>query len=230
MKADVASLLQRLPVIFDTSEALQVLREFRDPNTKLRDLVRRGFVIRIRRGLYAIAPAFRRNPFPREILANRIYTPSYISLDWALAYHNLIPETPRQVTSVAPRNSPSSRTKRFMTPEGVFTYHFIPVDAYSLGYRLYKCAFGDRNATFMMASPEKALADKVFFEKGLDPVKREVLEYLTDELRIEKDILAECDYDSLKRIAEAYQSRKIKALAAVFRGGRFSGHHPGNGK
>ena len=218
MKRSNALLMLQFPVIFDTSEAVQVLRGFGDPNSKLRDLVRGGYIVRIKRGLYAVAPGFRRGAFPLEVLANRVYWPSYVSLEWALAYHNLIPEAPRQVTSVAMRNSPSSRAKRFHTPEGIFTYRFIPARAYPRGVGSYEASFGDGVTFFALGFPEKALADKVFFEKGLSPAIGETREYLLDNLRIEEAALSELDPVLIEEIAEGYRSRKVEALARVLKG------------
>jgi hypothetical protein len=218
MKSNNALLLLQFPVIFDTSEAMQILREFGDPKSKLRDLARGGYIVRIKQGLYAMAPQFRRGPFPIEVLANRAYWPSYVSLEWALAWHNLIPEAPRQITSVAMRNSPSSRMKRFRTPEGVFTYRYIPVRAYPGGVGSYEAPFGAGVTSFVMALPEKALADKVFFEKGLAPVLGEVREYLLDNLRIEETALSGLDPILMEEIADGYRSRKILALARALKG------------
>lgn len=218
MKRNNAWLLLQFPVIFDTSEAIQILREFGDPKSKLRDLVRGGYIVRIKQGLYAIAPKFRREPFPAEVLANRIYWPSYVSLEWALAFHNLIPEAPRQITSIAMRNSPSSRMKRFRTPEGFFTYRYIPARAYLMGVGPYESPFGEGVTAFAMAFPEKALADKVFFEKGLSPVISEIREYLRDNLRIEDGALSELDHILMDEIADGYRSRKIEALARALKG------------
>lgn len=218
MKRNNAWLLLQFPVIFDTSEAIQILREFGDPKSKLRDLVRGGYIVRIKQALYAIAPKFRREPFPAEVLANRIYWPSYVSLEWALAFHNLIPEAPRQITSIAMRNSPSSRMKRFRTPEGVFTYRYIPARAYPMGVGSYESPFGEGVTAFAMAFPEKALADKVFFEKGLSPVISEIREYLRNNLRIEEGALSELDHILMDEIADGYRSRKIEALARALKG------------
>ncbi len=218
MKRNNALLLLKFPVIFDTSEAIQILREFGDPKSKLRDLVRGGYIVRIKQGLYVIAPRFRRGAFPVEVLANRAYWPSYVSLEWALAFHNLIPEAPRQITSIAMRNSPSSRMKRFRTPEGVFTYRHIPARAYPRGVGSFEAPFGEGVTFFAMASPEKALADKVFFEKGLSPVIGEMREYLLDNLRIEEAALSELDHILMEEIAEGYRSRKIDALARALKG------------
>jgi hypothetical protein len=218
MKINNTLLLLQFPVIFDTSEAIQILREFGDPKSKLRDLVRGDYIVRIKQGLYAIAPQFRRGPFPVEVLANRTYWPSYVSLEWALAYHNFIPESPRQITSIAMRNSPSSRMKRFRTPEGVFAYRHIPASAYPRGVGSYEAPFGEGVTAFAMALPEKALADKVFFEKGLSPIISEIREYLRDNLRIEETALSELDHMLMDEIADGYRSRKIEALARALKG------------
>ena len=55
-------------------------------------------------------------PISTEILANLIYGPSSISLDYALYYYGLIPEHVRVVTSITPQ-----RNKIFNTPIGQFT-------------------------------------------------------------------------------------------------------------
>ena len=208
-----ALLLQRLPVIFDVSEALQVLREYGDPRGKLQHLADNGVVRRVRRGLYAVAPQYR-NSFPLEVLANRIYSPSYISFEWAMSFHNLIPEQVFAISSSAMRNSPYSRTKRFDTCEGVFVYRFISSTVFPTGVRQYDAPFGDRyTAKFSMAGPEKALADKVFFLKNLEPDVRNMRTCLIDDLRIERESLTGLDLTLLGEIAEAYDSRKVAALA-----------------
>ncbi len=208
-----ALLLQRFPVIFDVSEALQILREYEDPRGKLQHLADNGIVRRVRRGLYAVAPEYRQF-FPREILANRIYAPSYISFEWALSFHNLIPEQVFEIGSSAMRNSPSSRTKKFDTCEGVFVYRFIPPDVFPLGVRQYDAPYADRRtAVFSMASPEKALADKVFFQRNLEPSVRDMQTYLIDDMRIERESLIELDLNLLGGISEAYASTKVAALA-----------------
>gem|GEM_PF-5675164 len=54
--------------------------------------VRQGKIKSLRRGMYALGEPYRKvNPNP-AVLANRIYTPSYLSFHWALGYYGLIPE------------------------------------------------------------------------------------------------------------------------------------------
>ena len=82
----------------------------------------------------------------------------------------------------------------------------------------YEASFGDGVTFFAMGFPEKALADKVFFEKGLSPAIGETREYLLDNLRIEEAALSELDPVLIEEIAEGYRSRKVEALARVLKG------------
>jgi predicted transcriptional regulator of viral defense system len=55
-----------------------------------------GLLRRLRRGLYAVE-----GELPSQYaLANRLYRPSYISMETALSYHHLIPETVYSMTAV----------------------------------------------------------------------------------------------------------------------------------
>ena len=68
----------------------------------------KGYLINIRQGYYCLSEI----EINREILfyaANRVYNPSYISLEMALSYYNLIPETVYQVTSVTTRKQRISK-------------------------------------------------------------------------------------------------------------------------
>ncbi len=92
-----------------------------------------GKLIQLRRGLYTLAEPYRKtDPHPFSI-ANQLVTPSYISLQSALAYYNLIPEDVPNVTSVTSRK----RTGVYTTPIGNFTYHSIQM-AWFTGFRLHE--------------------------------------------------------------------------------------------
>ena len=67
----------------------------------------------------------------REYLANLIYGPSYISLDYALSLHGLIPERVETITSVTTR-----RSRHFDTPFGTFSYRMLNGRRYAVGVLL----------------------------------------------------------------------------------------------
>ena len=119
--AETAKIRQQLGRdVFDYQQLTACLSYLSKPRDKINKLLGRGDIVRIRKGLYAFGGAYRREPLSRELLANLIYGPSYISLEYALSYHGLIPERVSTVTSVA-----LGRSRKFDTPLGTFTYRSL---------------------------------------------------------------------------------------------------------
>jgi predicted transcriptional regulator of viral defense system len=90
--------------------------------------VQTGRLIQLRRGLYALAPAWRKvEPHP-FLVANKLQRGSYVSLQSALAFFGVIPEHVPVVTSVGPgrpemlRNPLGSFQFRHMVSEMMFGY------------------------------------------------------------------------------------------------------------
>ena len=109
----------------------------------------RDLFIKLRNGLYAL-----RSDPPHELeIANRIYGPSYVSLEYALAYHRLIPETVYTVTSVT-----TKITREFRIQGKSYEYSRIKRRAYT-GYRLIQ----EGPVKILMAVPEKSLVDYCYF-------------------------------------------------------------------
>ena len=80
---------------------MDCLKGFSKPRDQLTRLIRSGALVRIKRGLYVFGDFFVRGQICKELLANLIYGPSYISLEWALGYYGLIPERVEVITSVS---------------------------------------------------------------------------------------------------------------------------------
>lgn len=190
--------------VFDYQVLLDVLREYRKPRDRIRRLVAAGEIIRVKKGLYVFASAFQRQPIVREQLANLIYGPSYVSLDSALSYHGLIPERVEAVTSVT-----TGRSRAFDTPFGAFTYQSLPLVRYAFGALLETGG----TTPFLIASPEKALADKVWTDKRFAGTRvGDFGRYLLEDLRIDQDALRALNAERLTAIGQAYASRKIGNL------------------
>ncbi len=104
---------------------------------------------KLRGGLYAL-----RSDLPHELeIANRLYGPSYISLEYALAYYRFIPETVYTITSITPKI-----TREFKVLGKSYEYSRIKKKAYT-GYRLLK----EGRSKILIATPEKALVDYCYF-------------------------------------------------------------------
>lgn len=85
-------------------------------------------------------------------IANRIYAPSYISLEIALAYYNLIPESVYAVTSVSSR-----RKYIFNTKIGEFHYRAVKPKLF-FGYNIVQ----DKGVAYKIADFEKAILDFLY--------------------------------------------------------------------
>ncbi len=190
---------------FDYQILLGCLGEYARPRDKISALLKKGFIIRIKKGLYIFGEAYRRRPYSREILANLIYGPSYISLDYALQYYGFIPERVEAVTSVT-----TGRSCSFFTPVGLFTYRKIPLEPFRIG--MDRIEIGEGRA-FLMATPEKALADKLNDSRGAGiQTQKQLFAYLEDNLRIDRAVLEELDATAIDEIARRYCSRRIRLL------------------
>lgn len=187
---------------FDYSQLMDALSDYRKPRDSVTTLLRKGHIIRIRKGLYIFSPLWRRKTLSLEPIANLVYGPSAISLDYALSWYGLIPERVRTITSIT-----TGRSRQFCTPEGNFTYTHLSADRFSTGLEHKETSFGK----FIMAGTLKALADKVWADKRFRPTSPVSFEdYLFSDLRIDEEALArQISYDTMQFLAEAYSSRKI---------------------
>ena len=69
---------------------------------------------------------------------------------------------------------------------------------------------------FLMASAEKALADTLRCRHGLQlKTQKDLHQFIIGDLRIDETELRRLHIPSLKKLAQAYRSRKIRLLAGV---------------
>lgn len=110
---------------------------------------RHDLFLKIRNGLYVL----RDDQPAEEVIANRLYPPSYISFEYALNRYGIIPESVYAVTSATTRI-----TREFVVSNRSFTYSHIKKPAYR-GYTMERIG----GVTALIAEPEKALADYLYF-------------------------------------------------------------------
>jgi hypothetical protein len=189
---------------------MDCLKDYAHPRDKVSDLLRKGHITRIKKGLYVLGEEYRQGAISREVLANLMYGPSYISLDYALHYHGLIPERVEAIASVT-----LGRSRRFLTPVGLFIYRMIPLESFRIG--MDSVELGD-GRSFLIATPEKALADKIRDSRGASiSTQRDMKIHLFDNLRIDKDALIELSSERIEQIAERYRSQRIRMLARLIK-------------
>ncbi len=164
-----------------------------------------GEILDIRRGLYCLAPRYQKKPVSVYGLAQRVYGPSYISLETALSYHGWIPEAVYACTCVS-----AGRAKEFTTPLGPFSYKRVPQRTFYAGVE--RCVDPDGN-TWFMASPVKALADYVYVHRP----DWTALDEAAANLRIEADELTSVTTEQLEMLADNYSNHRVRRFLSAWK-------------
>ena len=176
-------------------------------NDKIVQLKNKGILTALKSGLYLYNPVYDEALVSKEIVANLLLGPSYISFDYALWYHGLIPESVETVQSAT-----TKRSKSYSTPLGVFSYKQIKKELYNIALEIHNTKSGN----FIIASKEKALCDKVYYTKDI-PIrsKSAMFAFLEDDLRIDLDELIESDIKVFRDYFHITKSKKIAFLQKI---------------
>ncbi len=185
----------------DSLQLQQSMKGYAFPRDRVTKLLAAGDLIRIKKGIY-IDP-HSRFPYSKEILANLMYGPSYVSLEYALRHHNLIPEAVRVVTSVT-----TGRKKRYRTPVGDFDYAHIPQRFFSPGAEYYSI---DDTRGYMIASPEKAIFDMLYLRYP-DLGYSEIEAHLFENMRIDETDFARLDFTKIQILMNTCNRHSIISL------------------
>jgi hypothetical protein len=195
---------------FDYLALIAGLRGYARPRDRVTTLLRQQAIIRVKKGLYVFGTTYRRAPYSREVLANLIYGPSCISLEYGLSYYGLIPERVETVTSAT-----TGKSRTFDSPVGRFTYWPVPERVFPIG--IARIETGDGRA-FLMATRERALCDVLMHRRGLKIRTLGQLEaWLADDLRCDTDGLASLDATLVSGIARQWKSARLRLLAELLR-------------
>jgi hypothetical protein len=181
-------------ILLDTVRMQHLLQGISDVRGKIARMLKSGELVQLRRGLYAS----RRNVDAR-CLAGPIYGPSYISFETALAWHGMIPEAVTECLSATTR-----RGANFKNEFGRFRYFQIPDRIYPVGIQ----RITDSDLPFLLASPTKALCDRIAHETGFRSMS-DVSRWL-DDMRI--DMEKRWDATELRLCAHSYRSPAVRLL------------------
>lgn len=207
---DIFDIKNKINTTVFTHEMLRdsLVNSFSNVNEKISQMVKKKDITRLKRGIYIFNQKLQDSSVDKITVANMLYTPSYVSFEYALSYHGLIPERVYEVTSASIRAK-----KTYETPLGRFSYRKVPLKAFSVGVDwLYDEKLGGR----LIATKEKALCDKVRSEKKLGKLTQEKLwDYFIYDLRIESNELIEFDVELIRDIAIAYNSRILRDIGVI---------------
>ncbi len=113
----------------------------------------KGWVMSLKKGLYEIAYPKQVN-IPDLYVANKMYQPSYISLETALSHYSIIPEVSMAVTSIT-----TKPTRKYKNRYGLFLYRTVRPEVFN-GYSIEEI----RGLPVLIAEPEKAFIDYLYFQ------------------------------------------------------------------
>jgi len=191
-------------MIKTTAILIKELHDYSNPQAKIRKMLADKLLIHVVRGIYET-----NLQLPGYCLAGIIYGPSYLSFEYALAYHHLIPEAVFNYTCAT---FEKRRTKSYTTPFGVYLYRDIPSKAYPLGIEYHN----EAGYAFQLATAEKAICDQLYILPPLSNIKQ--LEFLLfNDLRIYEDEWQKLDFQYLAQLASIYHCSNHKLLVKYIR-------------
>ena len=163
---------------------------------------KKGLLLELRKGLYVLNESDRKISPSRPFLANQIYSPSYVSTEYALGFYDLIPERVVDVTSVTTR-----KTARFENPFGLFLYQHVGIPCFE-GFIEKK---EENDLSFMIATPEKAVIDFLYLNLArFDPGRPEIFE---SSFRFQN--LDQLDLGYMETLASLFQSKKLMRIVMM---------------
>ncbi len=192
-------LLQFGTVPIDASVLKSVFTEYGFPGNKISLLEQSGNLIRLKRGLYTVSPEVTGQTLSLELIANHLYGPSYVSMEYALSYYGLIPERVFEIKSMT-----SKRSRQFVNELATFSYIEIPTDYFPIGIRQVSST-----QTFLIASPEKALCDLIAYTQGLRIQSlKSMLQYLEEDIRFDTSEFAHFDVELIRKCVEVGKKKR----------------------
>ena len=190
---------------------MSLLSGYKRPNDKINELVKNGDLTTIKKGLYIPGPKMNMLKPEPFLVANHLRGPSYVSLDTALSYWGLIPERVYEISSVTIKSATI-----YKTPMGRFSYFHTSLPYYAYGIQN---VFLTPKQVALIASPEKALCDKIVMTAGVFlRSSRQVLAFLMEDLRMDEEMLCKFDMDGLASwIGNAPKKSSLEMLVKTLR-------------
>ena len=191
-------------MILTTQILIEQYNHYANPMAKIKRLVDSGTLFPLTRGIYETD-----KNASGYCLAGAIFGPSYLSFDYALSVYGLIPEAVYVYTSAT---FDKKKAKELENHFGRFSYRDIPSDAYPFGIVIKE----ENGYIYQIASPEKALCDKLY---TMPPVtsQKEIARMLFEDLRIDETEFANLDVDGILQIGDKYHCNNIKYLMKYLR-------------
>ena len=200
-----------VPVTYDVLK--EKYRAYNSPKDKIARLVSAGELTRLKKGLFLPCSLGNAAAASRELIANTLRGPSYVSLQTALAFYGMIPEYVYSTRSIT-----TKRSKVYQTQLGRFDYSTAKPEYFSIGIK----SLTIDGVSFLIASPEKAVCDMIAMTPKLRIQSAKAMrEYLEEDMRIDISELERIDFSIFDSVIAACVKRmEIGLLKEYCRNGR----------
>lgn len=160
---------------------------------RLNEWQKKGYIKRIANGIFMFADE-QIDDMYLYYLANKIYEPSYISLESGFAYYGFIPEAVYKTTSVT-----TKKTSHFQQDNIVFEYRSIH-SQFNFGYTLVNW----KNVAIKIAEPEKAIIDYFYLNTEINTIDR------IEDMRFNTIAMNEqIDWNKIDRYLSIYENKPL---------------------
>ena len=184
-------------MIVTTLNLKEKYKDYTDINGKIKRDVDKGLLFPLVRGIYET-----NNSVDGFLLASYIYGPSYLSFEYALSFHNLIPE---RVVLYTNASFGKRKSKSYKNHFGLYTYRDVPNAAFPFSVKAYE----EDGYAYFIASPEKALCDLLYIRKPVTSIK-ELKKVFFEDLRISKDMFEQLNFEEIMFLSDKYISNNMK--------------------
>lgn len=184
-----------------------IFSDYKSVHNKISELEKSGKLIRLKRGMYVVSTRVSEKLLSEELIANHLYGPSYVSMEFALRYYGLIPESVYTIQSMTTKHS-----KEFKNSIGTFQYTQCSKEYFSIGIKQEIKEL----TSFLIACPEKALCDLIIHTPNLNlRFQKDILLYLEDDLRFDMEAFYQMDKSFFEQCIQ--MGRKKSTIANLLK-------------
>lgn len=194
--------MEELDMIVTILDLNEKYKDYSDILGKINREVKKGNLITVVKGLYETDKTT-----PGYLLASYIYGPSYLSFEYALSYHGLIPE---KVVNYTCATFGKNKSKTYSNMFGYYAYRDIPKAAYPYGIEAYV----HEGYSYFVATKEKAICDILYIKEPQTSMKR-LKAMLFNDLRIDIEEFYKLDKDELLFLSSLYRSKNVRLLKKI---------------
>lgn len=158
-------------------------------------------VLRLKPGLYCLAPPYRRSTLHPFVVAAVLHSPSHVSFESALSFHDFIPEAVRMVTSAT-----TQRSRVLKTPLGDFSFRRVPCIPLRAGVEAHHF---EQGGWAFVARPLRAVLDLLYVRSDVSWGKGGS-SFLRESLRFDDEGMAALAREPWDEVVDEVRNNRVR--------------------